>query len=644
MINQQNLHNSIPTKTLALSDLYHYPYFSYPRLSHDGAYIAYLAPAPEGGAPTIWRAPAHHMAYLAKGGTIPDSYALIKKRTRPLSNFTWLYTNDHIVFIEDVDGNEKGHLYLHTISTGKTINITPFPGARVLPSYFIAPHKPTTIILQTNQRDEGLYDLMSYSLETNTLTMLEENPGNVLSWYVDHNLESRARATFTPDNVVTLYTRKTVHDTWTPRIIWQSEDTFTSHGLFFSPDNKAFYFSSNAGTNTNNLQYIHLESGTITSVFQDPEYDVYHEASLTDMLDKTPPMGSTIWNNEHTLSAFSYFRERVQWKFIDQEIELNHPLVHELLTDKHYESWIEHQNSKFMVIGQCNTTTPPHYFIYNKQEKSRIFLGSSRPGLSEKLHSKPTKPISVITGDGLVVHGYLTLPEGDHGPHPLVLKIHGGPWTRDVFTYSPDIQMLVNNGYACLQVNYRSSTGYGKRFACAGIKQLGASMIDDVILLTQYACTHYPLDTNRIAYMGRSYGGFSALSAGWRYQHLFKAIIAQVPPTDLGLLQNSYPKHWSMFKYHFQRRIGHPEYDKHLLDSQSPVNHGHKTKIPTLISYGIHDARVIPEHIHNYIKIMDSSPKNKVLCFENEGHFNALQENLIHHWQSVLDFLNTHNK
>ena len=59
--------------------------------------------------------------------------------------------------------------------------------------------------------------------------------------------------------------------------------------------------------------------------------------------------------------------------------------------------------------------------------------------------------------------------------------VHGGPWGRDNWGYNPMAQWLANRGYACLQVNFRGSTGYGKTFLNAGNKQWGKAMHDDLI-------------------------------------------------------------------------------------------------------------------------------------------------------------------
>ncbi|TMH57020.1 MAG: hypothetical protein E6H55_16075, partial [Betaproteobacteria bacterium] len=63
----------------------------------------------------------------------------------------------------------------------------------------------------------------------------------------------------------------------------------------------------------------------------------------------------------------------------------------------------------------------------------------------------------------------------------MLLYVHGGPWARDSFGYNPTHQWLANRGYAVLSVNYRGSTGFGKRFVNVADMQFAGTMHDDLI-------------------------------------------------------------------------------------------------------------------------------------------------------------------
>lgn len=75
-----------------------------------------------------------------------------------------------------------------------------------------------------------------------------------------------------------------------------------------------------------------------------------------------------------------------------------------------------------------------------------------------------TRPIRYTSRDGLTINGYLTLPLGREPRNlPCIVNTHGGPWGRDGWGYNAEIQFLANRGYCVLQMNFRGSTGYGRK-------------------------------------------------------------------------------------------------------------------------------------------------------------------------------------
>jgi len=169
-----HLHDGIP-----LEELFGYARFSTPRYSPCGSYLAYLAPMPDGGAPTIW---------LKSLTSTQADRALIPSYKRPITNLNWLPDSKHIVFIKDTDGDERGHLYICTIETGSVIDASPYPERRVLPHYYTSAKHPSDIVFFSNRRDITRYDVIRYCAATNTHTVVAENPGNVLTWHIDSNL------------------------------------------------------------------------------------------------------------------------------------------------------------------------------------------------------------------------------------------------------------------------------------------------------------------------------------------------------------------------------------------------------------------------------------------------------------------------
>ncbi len=107
-------------------------------------------------------------------------------------------------------------------------------------------------------------------------------------------------------------------------------------------------------------------------------------------------------------------------------------------------------------------------------------LGDLNPALPEQ-DMAFSRPVAYQSRDGLLIHGYLTLPQGRAARClPVVVHPHGGPWARDHWGYDPQVQFLANRGYAVLQTNFSGSTGYGRAFWEAGFGQWGLAMQDDI--------------------------------------------------------------------------------------------------------------------------------------------------------------------
>ena len=125
----------------------------------------------------------------------------------------------------------------------------------------------------------------------------------------------------------------------------------------------------------------------------------------------------------------------------------------------------------------------------------------------------PMKPVEYKSRDGLTIHGYLTLPLGREAKNlPVVINPHGGPWYRDTWGFNPEVQFLANRGYAVLQMNFRGSTGYGRKFWEASFKQWGQAMQDDITDGVQWLIKQGIADPKRVAIYGGSYGGYATLA------------------------------------------------------------------------------------------------------------------------------------
>lgn len=253
------------------------------------------------------------------------------------------------------------------------------------------------------------------------------------------------------------------------------------------------------------------------------------------------------------------------------------------------------------------------------------------------------KPVSFQARDGLKIRGYLTLPPGKSGKLPLILNVHGGPWMRDHWGFNPEIQWLANRGFAVLQVNYRSSTGFGKKFLHAGDRQWGAKMQDDLTDAAQWAVREGIAEPDGIAIYGGSYGGYAALAGAAFTPEIYACAVDIVGPSNLETLIRSIPPYWEPMRRIFDLRVGNVDVEPEFLRSRSPLFAADRIQIPMLIAQGANDPRVKQAESEMIVKALKSKGKPvEYLLFPDEGHGFARPENRLKFYAAAESFLERH--
>lgn len=236
------------------------------------------------------------------------------------------------------------------------------------------------------------------------------------------------------------------------------------------------------------------------------------------------------------------------------------------------------------------------------------------------------KPIAFTARDGTPVGGYVTLPLGKTPRNlPLVVLVHGGPWgDRDKWEFRSDVQLLANRGYAVLNVNYRGTTGLGKRFARAAKKQFAGAMHTDLLDGVAYLAKQGLIDTTRVAIMGGSYGGYATLVGLTFTPDKFACGVDYAGTSNLVTLLESFPPSWKPFLprswYPF---VGDPRdsADRADMIARSPLFRADSARAPLLIFQGANDPRVTKTQADQIAKAWHRRgiPVTYLLA-SNEGH------------------------
>ncbi len=585
-----------------------------PELSPDGRRLAYLAPVD--GVLNVWVGTA--------GGS--DFRPVTRDTDRGIRSYAWAHDNRHLLYLQDRGGDENWRLYKVEPDAGTVVDLTPFDNVQ---AQIIAHDKrhPHEVLLGLNRDDERLHDVYHLDLRTDALDRVAPNPGDVVGWVADADLAVRAAVATTDDGGALLRVRAGPDDDWRTVVTWGPADALSSGPLGFTRDGRALFLSDSRDANATRLARLDLETGAVRVLAQDPRFDMG---------------GVLVHPDTHEMQAVAFTRARQEWTVLDPSIAADFAAIAALSAGDFEIAGRTHADDKW-VVAFTRDTESVGYYLYDRATRTGSFLFHTRPALL-RYSLAAMEPIAFTARDGLRVEGYLTLPPASHLPHPpLVLLVHGGPWHRDVWGYDPEAQWLANRGYACLQINFRGSTGYGKEFLNAGNRQWGARMHDDLVDAVQWAVARGVADPERVAIYGGSYGGYAALAGATFTPDLFRCAVDIVGPSNLITFLETIPPYWSTFLAMMHERVGNPETDAEFLRSRSPLTHVDRIRIPLLIAQGANDPRVKQAESEQIVAALSAKAiPHEYLLFPDEGHGFAKPENRIKFYAAAEQFLARH--
>ncbi|MCW9016993.1 MAG: prolyl oligopeptidase family serine peptidase, partial [Kangiellaceae bacterium] len=301
------------------------------------------------------------------------------------------------------------------------------------------------------------------------------------------------------------------------------------------------------------------------------------------------------------------------------------------------------KNLSEMIIFVRSDTNPGDFYLFNNESKSAKYLFGRKTWIDPKKMAAQ-RPIEFKNRDGQTIRGYLTLPKGKNKNIPLVTLVHGGPYgIRDVWWFDTDAQLLANNGYAVLQVNYRGSGGYGLNYERMAYRKRASMIQHDIIDGTRWAMSLPEISEDKACIMGWSFGGYSAVMSPLVEPELFKCSIAAAGVYD-AVEQEDDADYSEVDSVAAQAAEVYGSDDK-LLKSESPLTYIDKLKIPVFIVHGGEDKRVPPEQAHLLREALEKRNKPFEWMFKDkEGHGFYNQENREEFYKRTLAFLNKYLK
>lgn len=584
------------------------------KISPDGKYISYLAP--HNGVLNVF----------VKSVDKDDARVVTADTYRGIRAYFWLYDNKTIVYQQDKGGDENFHFYATDIATQQTRDLTPFDGVKAsLVAY--DRKRPDTALIALNKENRALFDVYLLEFATGALTLVAKNPGNVGGWHATDTYEMVAASIFNNDGTSDVCAWQEQEQALGKKLIHWSLEEVTVAGIVGVTDRKTLYVADPRDSDTARLVEVDCQTGAATVLYHNPRYDV-DSAWINPLTDRVFVVPVNAALPELVVLDDTYAQEiaKLQKRFGTAVLNISS-------ATKDYNTWI-------LSVG--TDRNPASYYLYNRANGELTFLYDARPELAQ-YQLASMKPFSFVTSDGLTLEGYITLPIKHSLPAPTILYVHGGPWARDDWGFNSAVQWLANRGYAVVQVNYRSSTGYGKAHVAAGNKEWGGKMQDDLSETVAWVIQQGIADKDRVGIMGGSYGGYATLAGLAFTPDLYAAGVDIVGVSNLLTFMKSIPPYWGIYMEMLRRQVGDMQTEQDFLRSRSPVYSAHQIVAPLLIGQGANDPRVVQAESDQMVEALRArGVPVEYYVYADEGHGFARPENRLDFYQKTELFLAKH--
>ena len=345
-----------------------------PQLSPDGARLAYLAPDTN-NVLNVW------VRTLGE----KDDQVVTADKKRGIRMYFWQPDSEHVLYLQDADGDENWHLYQTSLKSRNTRDLTPFQGVQAQ-VVAVDPNFPDQILVGLNLENRQLHDVYRIQLKTGAVELDTKNPGDVSGWTADNALQVRVASVFKPDGGTELRVRDDAKAPWRPFKKWGADETFGGVAAI-TPDNKGAWIISSVDANAARLMEFDLAAGTGKVVAEDADYDV---------------SGLLTHPTKRTLEAVSFVRARSEWQILDPAIRRDFGfLLHTMDGDMEVLSR-DLADAKWIVAFVVDNG-PVYYYLYERGKLRQELLFTNRSRLRKfelsKLTDAPERHFMVLSAE-----------------------------------------------------------------------------------------------------------------------------------------------------------------------------------------------------------------------------------------------------
>ena len=585
------------------------------RISPNGKYLAYLKPYKK-----------RMNIHVRTIGVTNSEKRLTSQTDQDIASFFWK-EDDTLIFGRDFDGDENIQFFRVSAEGKNERSLTPFKGVRHEIVDDLEDVSKEEILISSNKRDSKVFDVYRLNVKTGDIKLVAQNPGSFDLWKVDHKGQLRVATSLEGVNEVVYY-RDTEKEEF--KMIMKTHFIDSFYPLMFDFKNESLYVLSDLNRDTKALQLFNPKTKKVLkTIFFHPSRDV------RDII---------VSKKRKKLLGVSYIDWKQEYQWLDVMMSRIYKDLLKQFPNKEIHIVSKNKEEDLFVVYASSDRDAGIYYLYQVKTKKLDKIASLNPWLKAEDLAK-MKPIKYQSRDGLTIHGYLTLPKGSSGKKlPLVVYPHGGPWaTREVWGGAPIVQFLANRGYAVLQMNFRGSPSYGKKFWTSGFKQWGLAMQDDITDGVNHLIKKGIVNKDKVCIYGASYGGYATLAGVTFTPDLYACGVNYVGISNLFTFFETIPPYWEIEREMNYEMIGHPVKDKELLTKISPIFHVDKIKAPLFVVHGANDPRVKKAEADQIVSSLSERGIQPLYMVKyDEGHGFKKEENKIEFYTLMEQFLKKH--